>query len=139
HADGSPARPLILECIAQSGEFLSTTGQYERSSKLLVKIAGSEVSIWNASAGTWIQHPCVYDSRAGQFCSITPLRIRIKDSFQLDPGVSDINELDINRQNGSFRFSNTLATPGVAPYRQTLEASGICRPTAEPAVAKRAF
>jgi hypothetical protein len=132
-ADGSAEHPLILECTTQAGQFTSMTQRYERSSKVLVKIAGPQVSLWKASLATWIQHPCVTDTRNGQFCSIAPTRIWIKDSYELTPGAEENNELDIDRGDGSFRFRNTLATPGVAPYVQSTEASGACRPTREPA------
>jgi hypothetical protein len=137
-ADGSAANPLILECASEQGQFTSMTRLYEPSARVLVKIAGPEVSIWRASYATWSVHPCVRDTRDGQFCSITPTRIWIKDAYELAPGATEANELDIDRRDGSFRFRNLLATPGVAPFIQSSEASGACRPTRDPAADKSA-
>ena len=131
-ADGSPASPLILDCTSTSGQISSLTGLFDTSPNALVKIAGNVVSIWRPSQAVWVEHPCVQDFRDGQYCSITPMRISVKDSQRMEPGVVGSNELDIDRRTGSFTFANVLSTPGVAPYVQQWRASGSCRPAVEP-------
>ncbi|MBI1684862.1 hypothetical protein [Caulobacter hibisci] len=133
--DGSLERPLILECTAAAGQFSSLTQRYETAQSVLVKIAGGQVSIWKRSASSWIQHPCVENSRNGQFCAITPTRIWLKDSYELTRGAEESNELDIDRRSAGFKFETLLATPKVAPYIQARQATGACRPTKEPAPA----
>jgi hypothetical protein len=130
--DGSVERPLVLECTATSGQFSSLTQRFETSSKVLVKIAGPAISIWKPSVSSWIEHPCVSDTRNGQFCSITPTRIWLRDSYELTPGAEESNELDIDRVSAGFKFETLMATPRVAPFIQARQAAGSCRPTTEP-------
>lgn len=128
---------LILDCTAQSGTFSSLTRLYAPSSSVLLKIERQAVYIWRDSA--WVAHPCVGESRDGQFCSIGPQRIWFKDSTELAPGAVEENEVDIDRRTGRFQFNNVLATPGLPPYIQSKSAAGTCTRAVEPPLPETAF
>jgi len=94
-ADGSAEHPLILNCSAGAGGFSSMTRIYEPSNNVLVKIAGNAVYLWKPSSSVWLEHPCVQETKDGQFCSITPTRFLFRDTYELTPGADEVNELDI--------------------------------------------
>ena len=134
--NGSDQNPIILDCTASSGQFVSMTGLYGPSLNTKIKIDGSDISVWIESDKRWILHPCVYASGDGQFCSISPVSIRLKQSHQYAWG-HDINDLKIDRRDGVFTFNNTLIIQGERPeYRN---ASGSCLPGNEPELPRALF
>jgi hypothetical protein len=135
----SQAETLILQCTATSGQFASMSGLFRTAASALFKIEDETVSIWEASQSRWRQHPCVYDEKAGQFCSISPTQMQFKESWSPEPGVTGVTEIVIDRTTGAFDFRYGVYTPGVRPYLREHLARGVCAQAEEPALPATRF
>lgn len=133
---GETGSPLVLDCQASDGRFRSLSGLFQAGTSALLKIEGKNFSVWRPDLGTWQEHPCVRDSRNGQFCSINPANIYISEGRSLAPGVVESNVIEIDRTTTRFHFRHLFETSDVV--RETV-ATGTCRVGAEPARPTTAF
>lgn len=124
----SVAGALILKCKTNDGR--SFPGYWEGGATQYLKFADGESLRWVHERGRWEQMPCVRDTRDGQFCSISPAEIWVKESWQPSPGVTMIHNMRINRSAGAFEFSHDmLLSRGGSTYAVV---SGTCERSGEP-------
>jgi hypothetical protein len=134
-ADGSVERPLILDCTPVTGRFVSLTRLYPEPNGVKIRIAGDAVSFWRPAERVWVQHPCVEETRNGQFCAIAPDRFEIKDAYDLRGGMQEVHDLVLSRTGPSryaFEFTNVLIDTGTRTFVSTSMARGDCRPGQDP-------
>lgn len=130
-ADGSVERPLILDCTPVAGRFVSLTRLYPEPNEVKIRIAGETVSFWRPTERVWRQHPCVEETRDGQFCAIASDRIQIKDFYELRGGMQEVHDLVLSRTGPSryaFEFTNLLIDTGARTFISTSAARGDCQP-----------